>query len=401
MVLISSLAERVKSCRDLSQARDLCSCLRQGNYLNIVYLANLVVEMYGKCGSVEDAKYVFDHIRRPNLFSWTMVIAAYARNGHPLHARELFDQMPMRDLASWNAMILVCADAANLDEAIALFESMQERDLVSWSTMITAYARFGYMDQAKALFDQMPQRNVVVWTAMVAAYAQNGHPYEARKVFDEMPETNLVSWNIVLDAFAENGESSEAADIFRAMPQRDAVSWNTLIAACVRRGQLLEAKRLFDRVPEKSVPSWNSIFQACAVFQNDSAVELLSSMRMEDVPPDGTTFTWILSSCNSRGDLGRGLKLFSSMIEDHGLSPCLDHYNCVSNALGRAGLLRQVREAVEEMPLGPDCVTWKTLLLAASKLDYSIGTWAATRALELNPMDDAPYVSLSQDFIGF
>ncbi|EFJ07317.1 hypothetical protein SELMODRAFT_133742 [Selaginella moellendorffii] len=186
------------------------------------------------------------------------------------------------------------------------------------------------------------------------------------------------------------------------MQERDIVSWSTLITAYARFGYMDQAKALFDQMPQRNVVAWTAMVAAYA--QNGHPYEarrLLSSMRMEDVPPDGTTFTWILSSCNSRGDLGRGLKLFSSMIEDHGLSPCLDHYNCALNALGRAGLLRQVRQAVEEMPLGPDCVTWKTLLLAASKLDYNIGTWAATRALELNPMDDAPYVSLSQDFISF
>eukprot|EP00249_Psilotum_nudum_P002149 c15040_g2_i1 orf=2-157(-) len=52
--------------------------------------------MYGKCGSLEDARGVFERLCRRNVFSWTIMLHAYAENGHVENARIIFDKMPQR-----------------------------------------------------------------------------------------------------------------------------------------------------------------------------------------------------------------------------------------------------------------------------------------------------------------
>jgi pentatricopeptide repeat protein len=82
--------------------------IRNGFQYDIV-VANALVDMYGKCGSIDDA-------------------------------RNIFDKMPQRDVISWNAMIAGYAQSEHIDEPLKLFQEMPEQNVVSWTAMISGYA---------------------------------------------------------------------------------------------------------------------------------------------------------------------------------------------------------------------------------------------------------------------
>eukprot|EP00249_Psilotum_nudum_P014837 c25030_g18_i1 orf=1-921(+) len=52
-----------------------------------------LVNMYGKCGSLEDARSVFSKIYQRDVVCWTAMIAACVQNGHGEEALEFFGQM--------------------------------------------------------------------------------------------------------------------------------------------------------------------------------------------------------------------------------------------------------------------------------------------------------------------
>eukprot|EP00250_Pteridium_aquilinum_P004354 c14572_g2_i1 orf=2-445(-) len=58
------------------------------------YLANLLIQMYGKCGAVEDARAVFNQLEvHRNVYSWTLAMGAYAQHSHRLQVLQLYEQM--------------------------------------------------------------------------------------------------------------------------------------------------------------------------------------------------------------------------------------------------------------------------------------------------------------------
>ncbi|KAG6522598.1 hypothetical protein ZIOFF_019739 [Zingiber officinale] len=44
------------------------------------------------------------------------------------------------------------------------------------------------------------------------------------------------------------------------------------------------------------------------------------------------------------------------------VEPCMKHYGCMVDLLGRAGMVRQAYEFVKAMPVEPDIVMWRALL---------------------------------------
>eukprot|EP00249_Psilotum_nudum_P001133 c13470_g1_i1 orf=1-300(-) len=84
--------------------------------------------MYGKCGSLHDARSVFDRMFQCNSVSWNAIIASYAQNGNGRKALELFRQMQLNGVApdkiTFINILSGCSHTGLLDDAWYLFVSM-------------------------------------------------------------------------------------------------------------------------------------------------------------------------------------------------------------------------------------------------------------------------------------
>eukprot|EP00249_Psilotum_nudum_P033850 c51748_g1_i1 orf=2-289(+) len=94
--------------------------------------------MYGKCGSVDDARSVFDGMSQHNVVSWNSMIASYSRNGHGKEALELFRQMQLKfvvpDKISFISFLDACAGEAAIADGkdchASIMDSEFEMDVV-------------------------------------------------------------------------------------------------------------------------------------------------------------------------------------------------------------------------------------------------------------------------------
>ena len=66
-----------------------------------------LVDMYGKCGLLEEAQKVFDKFLFHSKGLWNAIIAAYAECEHSEEAIECFDQMQEKG-TSPNSITIVC-----------------------------------------------------------------------------------------------------------------------------------------------------------------------------------------------------------------------------------------------------------------------------------------------------
>jgi pentatricopeptide repeat protein len=62
-------------------------------YESITFVGNSLVDMYAKCGSVEDAWRVFNKMSLRNVVSWNALILGHVKCGQGQKALELFQQM--------------------------------------------------------------------------------------------------------------------------------------------------------------------------------------------------------------------------------------------------------------------------------------------------------------------
>ncbi|XP_024544772.1 pentatricopeptide repeat-containing protein At2g35030, mitochondrial-like [Selaginella moellendorffii] len=214
--------------QDLEQARWIHAQIEQSQHRRNRFLANLLVEMYGKCGRIREARAVFDGmVEQPNDFSWNILAWAYATNGQLAAAEEIFYSMSLRSSVSWTSMIQIYSHYSNPSLAEEVLGRMPEWNLISWNTLIAAYAQSGHLQESTEVFLAMPKRDVISWCSLLAGFALASDPSSAQRFFQRSPYHDRVSATSVLQVLG----GDQGRVIFDLMEERDKISWNAMIAA--------------------------------------------------------------------------------------------------------------------------------------------------------------------------
>ncbi|EFJ22145.1 hypothetical protein SELMODRAFT_443202 [Selaginella moellendorffii] len=246
-----------------------------------------------------------------------------------------------------------------MGEAREAFESMTIRDIVSWNAMIAGYVQFGYGVPAIELYERMvssPQKpNAITYASVLAACSIAGDATKGRKIHSKVAvsgayDSSITVQNALVNFYAKCGSFGEAESVFGRMRFRDLFSWNSMLAACSKH-------------------------QKC-----DAMELILRQQILEGFQPDQ-----------------QSLEHFSSMLQDHYLQPVPEHYRCVLDLLGRAGLLYEAEALIQSMPFQPDEVAWKCLLSACNNHgDADRGATIAKQVLRSESGRSASYVLVSQ-----
>ncbi|EFJ10125.1 hypothetical protein SELMODRAFT_128769 [Selaginella moellendorffii] len=318
--------------------------------------------MYGKCGSVENARKVFDSISQRDAISWNILIAAYAQNGHVYEAKMLFEETPQKDVVSWNTVITAFLQEGKTSIANGYFDRMPQRNAVSGNLMVQAFAQLGQIDRTKEVFDSMPEANscIATWTALVQSYARIGHLERSKAVFGRMPKHNRVAANSMLQGLIRSGWIVQAKAIFDEMPERDVASWTSIAFAFAQAGDLDQSARLFHRSPQLDVVSCNSIISAFG-----ASGELEFARWVFDSMPDAArnTISWtaMLHAHAQRCDREGVERCFDAM-PTHDLVSWAAFLGCYVHL----GELDRARDALARMPNWSG-LAWNSVLSAAAE----------------------------------
>ncbi|EMS51820.1 hypothetical protein TRIUR3_12935 [Triticum urartu] len=226
----------------------------------------------------------------------------------------------------------------------------------------------------RRVFDELPRvRDVVTWNAVLAGYVRAGMARVAREMFDEMPvvhqEGMPISVNVgaaMVDMYAKCGCVAVAREVFDGMPRRDVFAWNAMICGLAAHGL------------------------------GQDAVELFELFLGEGLSPTNITFVGVLNACSRFGLVAEGRQYFELMAEKYSVEPEMEHYGCMVDLLGRAGLVQEAIELIEGMPIAPDPVLWGTVLSACKKHGLvDLGVKVGSKLIELEPAHDGHYVLLA------
>ena len=67
--------------------------INRSGFRQNVFLGSVFVDMYVKCGSLEDAPEVFDKMLERDAVTWTAIMAGYVQIEHLGEALKLFSEM--------------------------------------------------------------------------------------------------------------------------------------------------------------------------------------------------------------------------------------------------------------------------------------------------------------------
>ncbi|ONK57645.1 uncharacterized protein A4U43_C09F2620 [Asparagus officinalis] len=146
----------------------------------------------------------------------------------------------------------------------------------------------------------------------------------------------------------------------------------------------------------RNVVTWSTLISCYGVHgKGKEALALYDKMIQRGLKPNSVTFTSILSSCSHSGLVNEGQALFDSMMRDYGLEPCVEHYACIVDLLGRAGRTKEALKLIKSMPMKPIASVWGALLNAcAMHRNVEVGEVAAYELFELEPRNSSNYIAL-------
>lgn len=408
-----SILDACGSQQALAEGKQMHGCIRRSGYETDSTVANALISMYGRCGSLYDARRFFNNMLQRNVVSWNAMIAAYARNGHGKEALELFDLMLQDGLTPDKVTFISILDACATQAALSagkwihtcILPKEWQSDVVVATALVNMYGKHGYLVDARLVFDLMPQRNVVSWTAMIAAYCLHGHDKDALQLFDRMMQEGMIPDEVTFlsiicactnQGVLYQGNIVHTRSKYIALESEITIS-NALINMYGKCGSLVAACSIFGTMSFRNLATWNVMIAVCAQHGlGKAALNLFYQMQQEGMLPDKVTFVSILSACSHAGLVVKSVEYLLTMNDDHGVTPGLEHYDCIVDSLGRAGQLIEAESVINKMPFQPTAVSWMALFSACRTLeDVGQGKRSAEYAFELDSQDPVPYVMLS------
>ena len=172
----------LKPCRNLAIGKKIHEHIISSRTEWNVKLQTSLLNMYSKCGSMDDARSVFDSMEVRDVISWNAMIGGYAQNGNGKEALELFKQMEQEGIQPNNVTFVVilnaCSHAGLVDEALHYFNVMKDRyqivpDVIHYNCLVDTLSRAGRLEEAENLIRTMKQPNVVTWMALLGACRWN------------------------------------------------------------------------------------------------------------------------------------------------------------------------------------------------------------------------------------
>ncbi|XP_059280205.1 pentatricopeptide repeat-containing protein At3g26540 [Lycium ferocissimum] len=201
-----------------------CLVLKYGFGGNVI-LGSSLVDVYGKCRRMSDARRMFEEIKRPNDVTWNVIVRRYLEMGNGKESVFMFFKMislnarPLTFTVS-NALV-ACSSFKGFREGIQIhgfsIKINYEEDGVVSCSLIDVYVKCGDVVSARTIFDLLSHKNLIHWTSVVSGYAMSGKTRQARELFDRMPERSIVSWNAMLAGYTRNSQWDEAMELIILM----------------------------------------------------------------------------------------------------------------------------------------------------------------------------------------
>ncbi|KAF7838011.1 pentatricopeptide repeat-containing protein [Senna tora] len=168
-ITVTGVLSACASIGALDLGKEIDEYVSQRGFQHDIFVATALIDMYAKCGSLDNALRVFKEMPRKNEASWNAMISALASHGKAKEALSLFKLMAEeRGHAQPNDITFVgllsaCVHAGLVDEGYRLFGMMSTSfglipKIEHYSCMVDLLARAGHLYEAWDLIEKMPEK---------------------------------------------------------------------------------------------------------------------------------------------------------------------------------------------------------------------------------------------------
>ncbi|XP_057434651.1 putative pentatricopeptide repeat-containing protein At3g15130 [Lotus japonicus] len=386
----------------------------KSNFDSVPVVGNSLIDMYSKCGKVNEAARVFNTMPVRNLVSWNAMIAGYTHETNGKEALNLFQKMQeegeVPDEYTYSSMLKACSCLGAVGGGKQIHAALIRQGFPYFAqsavagALVDLYVKCKRIAEARSVFDRIEQKNVMSWSTLITGYAQDNLP-EAMELFQQLRESKHKVDGFVLSslvgafadlALVEQGKQLHAYTIKVPYGLEISVA-NSVLDMYMKCGLTDHAEAFFREMPAKNVVSWTVMITGYGKHGiGTKAVEIFNEMQVCGFEPDSVTYLAVLSACSHSGLIKEGKQHFSRLCSNPKIKPQVEHYACMVDLLGRGGRLKEAKDLIENMTMKPNVGIWQTLLsVCRMHGDVEMGKQVGEILMRLDANNPINYVMLS------
>ncbi|KAJ7949676.1 putative Pentatricopeptide repeat-containing protein [Quillaja saponaria] len=348
-----------------------------------VFLINSLIDMYSKCGQVDQARLLFECSRDLDDVSWNSLIAGYVRMGANEEVSRLVRKMHRSGFRlntyTLGSALKACTNFMFSEQYGKLVHGYTiklglDLDVVVGTALLDMYAKAGYLSDAIQIFRFIPNHNIIMYNAMIAGFLQTetisgAFAQEAVNLFLEMQRqgmnpskftfSSILKACIVFETF-EFGKQIHAQICKRSL-QSDEFIGSALIDFYFVSGLTEDGLRCFNSTPKLDVVSWTSMI--AGYVQNrqfENALALFHQLLASGKKPDEFVISSVLSACANLAAARPG-----ELIQGYAVKSGVEKSTIIQNAqicmYAKSGEIESAHLTFKETE-DPDVVTWSVMI---------------------------------------
>ncbi|KAM0949325.1 putative tetratricopeptide-like helical domain superfamily [Dioscorea sansibarensis] len=370
--------------------RQLHSAVVKRDLNGSLFVHNAVVDMYAKCGALNDAKRQFELILNRDIVSWNALIVGFVRNEAEDEALRMFRRMRLErvvpDEVSFATIISACTNIHAMEEGKQMHCLSVKFDLDSnvsvGSSLIDLYAKHGEMDVAAQVFQGMPEQSLVPRNVIITGHVQNSNEEAAFNVFRQMQIDNIepsrITFASILSGFSgplglRMGTQVHSHILKSGLLDNDEFLGVSLLGMYLKCKAIEDANKFFlEKSNSNSLVLWTSLISGH--IQNghseDGLLIFHTMLNTLGIIPDEATFSSVLKACAELADLRVGKTIHGFIIQTGFCS-----YQYSSSALidmySKCGDVNDSFLVFEELKDKQDAISWNSMIVGYAKNGYA------------------------------
>lgn len=345
-----------------------------------LYTGSALLDMYAKCGRIDAAFTVFQHMPKCNSVSWNALIAGYAQLGDRETAFWLLECMELEgmglDEGTFVPLLTLLNNSKLLATTMQLHAKIVKHGMEFHNTahnaMITSYAECGAVKDAEKVFYSVGGTlDLVTWNSMIAGYLVHGQETPLFKIFVQMQglgfDPDMYTYTSIIsscfnEAHQNQGKSLHGLVIKRGLEKLIPVS-NSLISMYFKiNGRTMkDAMAVFESMDSKDSMSWNSILTGLSqAGHSEIALKLFGDMHTLQVMIDHYAFSAVLRSCSDLATLQLGQQVHVVVLK-YGFESNEFVASSLIFMYSKCGIIEDARKSFEATTKD-STITWNSLI---------------------------------------
>lgn len=332
-----SLATAIGACgllESLQEGRNVHRIAKSFGLEFDVLVSNSLLKMYIDCGSIREARLVFDQMKSRDEISWTAMVSGYVHKGEFNEGLKLFRQM--------NAEFL-------------------KPDVVAISSILPACGRMAAYKNGKEIHGYLLRSgidtNLKVQNALTDMYVKSGLIDYASEIYSRMSEKDNISWTVMILGYSLHGKGELGVKLFKEIVKSSTkdIDWMThaaVLYACCTTIMVEEGKFIFNCIRSPKVATCAimvALLARAGLFD-----EARSFIKGKQIARHAEVLRAFLDGCRVNQNINIGKRVIEQLCDLEPLNA--DNYVLLSNLYAYAGkpdMVEELKETIRDMGLTP------------------------------------------------